>query len=174
MQKYKRLYNEGLEKLLESVEIEWELKPDMKIKTFDEAKNYIASLGNWKFPTIDDLRDLFYRSDLKYLINPDIYWSSTMTKGLVQCFNFENGSVTNLDPNIDLAYAIGCQTIITDYELKLEPALRSHFKKNFNKSPAEIDVIVSLIQDLVNVLEYSKITKSDADRLLRIMKNFLM
>jgi hypothetical protein len=179
MKRYKSIFKESdtikneneASKIVDISELEWSETLKTKL-TWDEATSNTPS--GWRLPTMQEL----YTACQKKLPNfdEDYYWSSTedfknSNKAWVSDFSWGGeGQTIDKDSNRKVTYV---KKIDVSYEDKIESSLIKHFKKNYNKSPKEIEAIEFFISNIVNDLENKEFDMIKAKKLLTSFRKFL-
>lgn len=178
MKPYKRIFKESGGSLEVGLAVEAKQIVDISDLVWSEDKgkmSWVEAMSScspgWRLPTIQELYTAYVQKVPGFESN--FYWSSsTYAQNSVWNVHFDVGNVY-YDNKTDYLYVRCVREINASYEDKIESLLVQHLKKNYSKSPKEIEAIEYFISSVLNDLEYTEFTMIEANKMLMLCKRFL-
>lgn len=180
MQRYKSIFKESGGSLEVRSVTEAKQIVDISDLVWSEDKgkmNWDSAISScppgWRLPTVQELYTALKQNVSGF--QSDTHWSSTETDKntfSAYCVNFKSGYVINA-VKTDWLYVRYVKEINASYEDKIESLLTQHLKKNYSKSPKEIEAIEYFISSVLDDLEYTEFTMAEASKMLMMCKRFL-
>lgn len=181
MKQYKSLFNESggsLEVLQQDeakqvVDISDLVWSEDKGKQMDWNKAISLCPLGWRLPTIQELYTAYVQKVPGF--QSSLYWSSStyaQSTDNAWYVSFFDGYVYNYYKT-SFGYVRCVREINTSYEDKIKSFLIQHLKKNYNKSPKEIEAIEYFMSSVLDDLEYTEFTMAEASKMLMLCKRFL-
>jgi hypothetical protein len=179
MKSYKRIFQESDSSL--EVDSSDEAKQIVDISGLEWGETFKSDWKSaqskcpqgWRLPTVQELYTAYIQNVEGF--ESDVYWSSStysLYTNLAHFVNFKSGDVS-YNFKTESYYVCCVREINTSYENKIESLLIKHLKKNYNKSPKEIEAIEFFISRILDDLESTEFTMVEASKLLVICKRFL-